>query len=67
MEPGEKLQNIHEPDFKTDTFEINFLSDNPQGFEVRTRKSRHRHAPNTPLPFAKRIAEERKKEKNNSG
>lgn len=49
-------------EFNTDFFEIQFLSDDPHGFEVRTRNSLMRHTPNTPLPFAKEIARERARE-----
>lgn len=46
----------------TSNFDILFLSDNPNGFRVFTKNSLLRHASNTPLPFAERIATERARE-----
>jgi hydroxymethylpyrimidine pyrophosphatase-like HAD family hydrolase len=63
MENNESQKPQHQVEFSTDTFEINFLSDSPEGFKVRTRNSLMRHAPNTPLRFAKDIAKERAREK----
>lgn len=50
-------------EFETDTFAIKFLSHELSGLKVSTNQSLLRHAPNTPLPFAERIAQERAKEK----
>lgn len=48
--------------FDGGSFTIDFLSPSPEGFEIQTRQSLLRHAPNTPLPEAKRIRRERDKE-----
>jgi len=58
--PKEQPQQI---ELGTTTFEIKYLSKVPTGFEVRTQQSLLRHEPNTPLPFAERIARERAREK----
>lgn len=49
-------------EFDGGNFIIEFLSPSPEGFEIQTRQSLLRHAPNTPLPEAKRIRIERDKE-----
>lgn len=58
-----EAEAIQRPEFDGGTFTIDFLSDNPAGFKIRTRKSLPRHEPNTPLPFAERIAHQREGEK----
>ena len=50
------------PEFDGGTFTIDYLSPSPGGFEVETRQSLPRHAPNTPLPEAARIGVERSRE-----
>jgi len=63
MEGGlEDLSQQKQVEFDTDTFVIHFLSDNSDGFEIRTNQSLLRHEPNTPLPFAKTINTERARE-----
>jgi hydroxymethylpyrimidine pyrophosphatase-like HAD family hydrolase len=63
MENRERETSQQSVEFETDTFTIKFLSHESNGLKVSTNQSLLRHAPNTPLPFAERIAQERAKEK----
>ncbi len=50
------------PLFDAGVFTIEFLPTSPEGLQIQTDKSLMRHAPNTPLPEARRIRTERDKE-----
>ncbi|OGH02513.1 MAG: hypothetical protein A2798_02590 [Candidatus Levybacteria bacterium RIFCSPHIGHO2_01_FULL_37_17] len=63
MESAERQKINQQAEFVTDTFEIKFLSRSADGLEIVTDQKLLRHAPNTPLPFAERIAKERAREK----
>lgn len=56
-------QRATKPEFDGRSFTIDYLSTSPRGFEVITKESLLRHEPNTPLPEAQRINEQRKREK----
>lgn len=61
ISPSYERESIErKPEFDGGIFTIEYLS--PEGFEVKTRESLLRHAPNTPLPEARRIKTERDKE-----
>jgi len=61
ISPSYERESIErKPEFDGGIFTVEYLS--PEGFEVKTRESLLRHAPNTPLPEARRIKAERDKE-----
>ena len=58
-EHSEIPQPVEHPAFSTNSFDIKFMSNAVDGFEIQSKELLLRHAPNTPLPFANRIKVER--------
>lgn len=62
QEPPRDSQPEKLPIFDAGIFTIEFLPTSPEGLQIQTDKSLMRHAPNTPLPEARRIRKERDRE-----